>query len=159
MPPSADAHGALVRPTCDTRPAKASDGTWAPISVTALKLAGRSAEQCRDAGCSVPDLIHLCYNPWKKGEKKADWTPFEGRAIIAEGKFGVITEVRGEATEDIKVQYLDGTTNSVNTSGGYLATDWVERGMCRVLDWADEACYQDAPPPFPRILLPSTPGH
>ena len=71
----------------------------------------------------------------------------------------MITKVRDEATEDIKVQYLDGTTNSVNTSGGYLATDWVERGMCRVLDWADEACYQDAPPPFPRILLPSTPGH
>ena len=70
MPPSADAHGAIVNPPCDTRPAKVRVGTCSTISVAALKLAGRTAEQCRDAGCSVADLIHLCFNPWCKGEKK-----------------------------------------------------------------------------------------
>jgi len=115
--------------------------------VAALRLAGRSAAECRDAGCTVPELINLCHCPWKKGEDKADWTPFAGRAVIAEGKFGVITKVRGTATEDIQVTYDDGSVNSVNTDAGYLATDWLERGSCRVLDWADNACYQDTPLP------------
>ena len=29
-----------------------------------------------------------------EGEDKADWTPFAGRAVIAEGKMGVLTKVR-----------------------------------------------------------------
>jgi hypothetical protein len=113
MPPSADAHGALVRPTCDTRPAKASDGTWAPISVTALKLAGRSAEQCRDAGCSVTDLIHLCYNPWKKGEKKV--CSVEGLALRT-GPLSATAVADPESVDRLTGRHLRGARSSPRAS-------------------------------------------
>lgn len=103
-----------------------------------MKALGYSAVQCRDAGLGVPELIQHCHCPWEKGDARGSWRGFEGRAIIAEGKFGHITAVRPEAAEDIKVEYADGSTNSVNTSGGFLATDWIERGMCRLLIWSDE---------------------
>ena len=100
-------------------------GTVTPLMDSArrtadeMKRLGYTAEQCRDAGFTVPELIRLCHCPWERGEGKGSWRGFQGRAVIAEGKFGHITDVRAGASEDIKVKYADEGTNAVNTSGGF----------------------------------------
>ncbi len=108
-------------------------------SADECRLAGFSAEQCRDAGYSADELLELCFPPY--GEPRVyNWNGYQGSNIICEGKFGILTFVHPGYPEDIRVEYLDGSTNSVNTHAECLATDGygspsIERGSVRLLRW------------------------
>ena len=65
-------------------------------TIKALRDTGLSAEECRDAGCTVSELTNLCHVPWGESYHIPDWGPYVGRAVIAEGKFGRIAQVHSE---------------------------------------------------------------
>jgi len=104
--------------------------------------AGISAIACRDAGYSPEELLELCHTPYDKTQAY-NWAGYEGHPVICEGKFGKLTFVHPRCPEDIRVEYDDGTRNSVNTHANCLATDGygipsIQYGSARLLFWMGE---------------------
>ena len=108
-------------------------------TIKALRDTGLSAEECRDAGCTVSELTNLCHVPWGESYHVPDWGPYVGRAVIAEGKFGRIAQLHLQKCDVIKVKYDDGSWSGTCNGGGdesYLNTFQAGRGAVRLLEWA-----------------------
>ena len=110
-------------------------------TIKAMRDTGLQAEECRDAGCTVAELTKLCHVPWGDVERLPDWGPYVGRAVIAEGKFGQITQIHPNRCFTIKVKYDDGSGKN-DVGAKFLDTLVAGRGAVRLLEWASTSCTQ-----------------
>ena len=101
-----------------------------------LRDSGFSCIELREAGYKADELHALCALPPSTKNGDCDFTHLSDAQIICENKYGRITFVHPKDPADIRVVYQDGSTNTINTHDQCLATDYLERGSVRLLQWS-----------------------
>jgi hypothetical protein len=101
-----------------------------------LRDSGFSCIELREAGYKADELHALCALPPSTKNGDCDFTHLSDAQIICENKYGRITFVHPNDPADIRVVYQDGSTNTINTHDQCLATDYLERGSVRLLQWS-----------------------